>query len=768
MLTSKALFGYHSTYNRKGYSIDMQGMQQQGGRRFGYGVLMVWAMVMLILPLNNCFGNGGSLTLAEGEEGISEPLSEDAQRLINLLARNLTDAGSSFAVRLDAALSLLALDVPEAKQAVLKVLADTKNPEGRLAICRALGEMDRDVPEIFEPPLFEALAAENDAVREAAATALARCGNSVLQKVRNLIKDTERPLASRISALTALEKQPAPELQSLELLVGLVSDNKEPTALRRRAADALEQLTGEVGIGLNGKGWQKWLEKYRTKSPQHRLELLIQARDRIIRPLREENRRLRSAINDLVEKYVLAASTDNRQSLLLSMLRHDVPEVRLAGLRLAEKFVAAQEKLNPEVRGRIRELLSDSQPAIREYAANLIRLMRDPEAAEALATAIKREKSASVRAREISALAALSLPAHVDIFLSALSDSSDEVVIAAASALGGLLGDEKVRKSELGEKIKDALLKRYLKKSEQTPALKSALLESLSYSADPSVESLLTAALTKTSPEDAPIRMSAASGLARFKNGKTAPKTLAEALEKETDRQVQLVILRSLEQIGSTEQLEAVFRMIQSNPSDASLQQALWRCFIELLKQANTDQIRAWLERIENWPGGSPQTLLPYRIAILRLLVTKLSAVGGGALDEALAELGLLLADTNPNEEALAALQEALEQTPSKQREMRMRLGKKAVGVAIGLNKTDVLLNILKLVWNDTKPADRDELMQPVLAHIEQQLTTGQTKEMKIFVDQLVGLTSPDAETPWGEELLRFEKELKSSAGEKD
>lgn len=212
---------------------------------------------------------------------------------------------------------------------------------------------------------------------------------------------SDSPMDLRLAAVRALSSVRTRE--SARALFDLTAST-EP--IRTAALSALARLSGRADLGEDRARWERWLGgvEWTTEAEWRRVlaEGLAARADAL-------SARSESALAKLVEvlsrRYAATEAAAERSSQLASMLRDDLDAVKRLGFSLATTELANARPLEPVVAEAAIGCLADDESDIRAAAADLLRLIAQPEQAEAIARAVMVETDPAAAARLLACVA---------------------------------------------------------------------------------------------------------------------------------------------------------------------------------------------------------------------------------------------------------------------------------------------------------------------------------------------------------------------------
>jgi len=396
------------------------------------------------------------------------------------LRGQLTDLSRTAQTRSEAARLLLAKPYPQARQILRQLLDDSSNPVVQIAIADAIA---RDGGEqAYIKPLLKMLTGDEPAVRTPAARALVTYQNAgVTDKLVAIAQNRGTDRAVRLVTIEALQRVVAK--RCIGALVNLLGD-PDP-AIRTAAAQSLSRLTNIHSFGTSRRLWKQWWRKNRDKDRVQWLQGMTDGLTRSKMRLERENTHLRERLVKAMEELYNASAKTQRPQIVLAFLRDPQADVRLLGTTLTDKMVAANEKLSPQLRQRVRVMLVDEDSRIRQAAAMLEASLADEKSANLLLNRLRVEKQPTVRVGLLAALGHLKQPEALPAVLAEVGSSSDPAATAAAEALGRIASDKPLDASQTAAAAK-VLIDRYrqARTTNNDEKLREALLTAMGLVAD--------------------------------------------------------------------------------------------------------------------------------------------------------------------------------------------------------------------------------------------------------------------------------------------
>ena len=513
--------------------------------------------------------------------------------------RILTGRAFPVDVRRDAAVLLLQRAWPGGTKAMADILADSADPQGRLAVAQALAETFPKLdapPDDFIDPLIAALSAKDEKLRQMAAMAVANYNHRVLPKLGSMIlqptPDTSE--ATRLAAVAAVER--IKDKTSAQILIKALDDQN--VQLSARCRQGLEHLTG-IRFGQSNAAWRAWWQQYKDKELAQWLQLYILALDSQNLQLRTRVGLLAEQLRKQIEFRWLTAQ--DKPKLLEEFLSNPLKDVRLQGLTLSRSLFQPGP-FPANLQEKLRQMVADESAPVRALAAELLRDLRDKQVGKIILARLPDEKDPRVRASFAHALGYVGAAEVVQPLIDLLSDPSPLVVAGAASALGNLAASSQ----DLGpsrDSIVNALLARYDKTALTNGAditLRGEILSAMVRLGSPAFRPAFIRALQDSS---ALTRARAVEGLRTLPATNRRKDTLAAVgpLLADPDRGVRLEVLRTIEDLGALDQLPILeARLDPKVELDPNIRQEVWRVLLQLLSKADLATLNAWQQKISD------------------------------------------------------------------------------------------------------------------------------------------------------------------------
>ena len=465
---------------------------------------------------------------------------------------------------------------------------------------------------------------------------------------------------------------------AIAILVDLIAGG-DPT-LSDSALTTLEQATAENFHG-DYQTVALWWERVSRTSDDEWQRLQI---DQLVR----QNRARRQRVHEL-EQRLAGALRDNynrapetqRPALLSACLTDESAAVRLLGLELAQAPLSEGKTLSPETAAHVRELLTATEPEVRDAAARTVATLREPADAERFLELLATEHSTLVRKALVNGLGYVGSVSAATPLLTLLESKDQATVIEAITALGRL-AERGVLDEPTRAAVATALLARIQATTIEQPETRERLLWALSRVSDPRCGAVFVAALN--SQEAVTVRLAAARGIAVMIDPRTAkvngqtsqPTTTPEqikplsrpqlidalaAVTGDSDASVRRVAVDTLSQFADSDQhVEALWGRLtpQAEPEEA-IRVTAWRGAVRIIATRPAAVIETWLQRLP----GDENTQRQHAIELLLAAEKQLSAnpQARAELGRVRALLAARQAAQNQIEQAIATYLTALE-----------------------------------------------------------------------------------------------------------
>jgi len=576
-------------------------------------------------------------------------LTPEQELELKMFTEQLADPARSAKTKSEAAELLLTRAYPEAAEALRKFLADAANRPAQVAVAEAVARHGEGHAGFVEP-LMAMLTGPEPSVRPAAARALVTYKNQgVTEKLIAIANDKKADKAVRLVMISALQR--VLEKQAIDALVQLVSD-RDP-AIRAAAAESLAKLTNIRTFGTDPRRWRKWWATNQGKPASAWLADLAESLGREKARLEEENLKLRQRLAQAMIDSYAATAPPGQDQLLMEILKDPLPDVRLVGVTLTGRKIAAGGSASATMLAEVARMLSDSDERVRREAALLEANIGDPNATERLLGRLALEELPEVKRGLLTALSQLRSPKALKPILAEVGSRDELVAAAAAAALARNASAQPLVGEVRDQAVKD-LLSRY-EAAESSPngtgaELREALLTAMGVIADPKFTAALKAALKDPA---ATARLAAVKGLAQFRQAELADAIVP--LANDEDRGVRQAALETLGTLaGDKHRATILQRTDPASEPDATVREKAWTVLMAVLAKSDAATLAEVYQALAKRPDAATQ-----RIQVQQMLVQALRAAQSPQLPDALRQLGGDLMAASRPAEAAAPLGEA-------------------------------------------------------------------------------------------------------------
>jgi HEAT repeat protein len=540
-------------------------------------------------------------------DAVTVTINEDSQAL--------TRAGAAPAEREEAARRLMGRQNIRADTVVLTAV--NNSPVALQAVAHVLPEDPTPDPRLIGP-LRGLLASKVEAVVQDAARALASYRDQpvALQAVLEFVRPNA-PETAGLRAAAARGMSASTDPSAASTLVALLRDARQPAAVRTAAADGLIAMTGLRANGQDPFAWQRWWDGNAVKPlEQFKADLLDQRRRQNLQPA--------DVLPFLEGIYKKTVKPEAKPEFLVQSLSAPDPATRGAAVLLAGQEFDTTGTLATGVKTRLRDLVRDGSPEVRQLVAQTLFRINDQLALVPLLAQLDQEPDPTARAEQIKAVAQIGDARAVPKLLAMLDDgAAPTVAAAAATALGARDLVPVIRRSPaLLIQVRGALLAKIEGIPNVRPAapepVRSACVEALGQinQKDPGLEALLLRLLDAKEPNA--VRRAALQSLAVLGNEKTADAIVLTLTDKDPD--VKLAALNALGSVAplsrAAEPLLNIFGPNATMERDPVVIEAAWKTFKRLLPTADE---RLLLEYANQQFRSNP----PKKVAVLEVLADK-------------------------------------------------------------------------------------------------------------------------------------------------
>lgn len=496
----------------------------------------------------------------------------------------------------------------------------------QVAVARALAEQEHP-PDLFLNDLMTrcldvSVSAE---LADAAAQAIAnyRDNPAARAKLRDFINSGNVSEGVRLLAIKALGT--LNDKETAEFLVQTLRRG-ETQRISDAAADALVEMTGRADFGHDLGQWDAWWREQQDHSAAQFLNDRRAERERRFGQASAGLRGLASNFERLMSEMHSKAKDDaERENLVYRLLTDTSPEFRATGARLVKQERDEGLTVRPKVRDRLRELIGDSSPDVRQKVADAIRSINDQTASKALLAQLRIERIPAVRAALLAAIGPTKDVSAVDDLIRLLDDPSFQVSEAAARALADM-GTEIAKSPVLMHRVADALANT-ITQTERKPGssrLRENVVQAMLPLKEGSLVKPLLSLLDNRGDSTTKLRGSAIRALGAMN---ASPQRndialrLADVLGRDAEPSVRLEAAIALGMVGSPAQAEALYARMGNREPDQAVRDEAWKSLSSLLDEFPVNDLMSWAQVRFN---GMPEK----QISAYAVLNNKLTAAG--------------------------------------------------------------------------------------------------------------------------------------------
>jgi len=549
------------------------------------------------------------------------PAGQLVQENLDHLKADLTSANSTTTNRDEAARRLVSRHTSDADTILTQVLANPGNAldPAKLSIARALA----DAPDP-EPRFEESMASlmGNRTVAEGAAAALGRyaaTGNlQAQQRLLAVAQDSALPAAIRDSAIRALGNVVNQTVANT--LVGLLNDPRP--AVKLAANDALIQMTGRADLNHNDQGWQQWSVQHQGLNDVAWREQVLQSRSAHQESQLRSATGTETALKAILDK--LYADAQQRKdeaavkSLILQYLSSSDPALRANGIDLVSNaFLGGQTYPTIEAHAKIKELVGDSDPTVRQRAAETLAKLNIEGALPVLITQAAQEPDPAVERVLVASIGQLRDKRAVGFLEEKLNSPAIVLSVASktADALDLIASDDPELRAQVAGQLWNAAQRAANSNRPDGVNLQAIYVQAMGPLSQASYASKYLPLLSDPHPE---LRIAAFHAMGELHDPNWAYQ-MAQKLSNEGSPQVRIAAIEGLGEIGN---FESVARAIYdestvANELDKQVRSKAWDVFQQSLRMAQSaSALQYWVDQLQNQPDR--------QIVVLEAIINKL------------------------------------------------------------------------------------------------------------------------------------------------
>jgi HEAT repeat protein len=520
-----------------------------------------------------------------------------------------------------AAARLVAIDTPEARQAVAEALSARSGSAARLAAAKALEFAPRP-----DPALLPALAGSLNSpdATESAAIAVADYQNlpdglTILEKF--IETRSAATVRMRADAARAIGYRTDPN--SAAYLIQLVTT--PPNAEVQTAADeALSRMSG-LPIGGNAQRWSAWFAPLRGMTTEQFRSAVLPAR--VVRYQADQalQKTAAEAAAEEIEKLYRIIPADQktaRNEALLDLLASPDSAIRTAGVKLVAAEFSVRTIPDP-VKERLVQMIPDGDANLRLEVVSILSRMNYSGAATELVKQSARETDPRVSAQIATALGRIEDPKVAEPLLKMVADPRPEIATPAAAALGGTMGGILRRVNpDLADRASKQLRgiidgQPPPPETKQADDLRAACMAALAALADPKSFDTFKKAL-QTNGESPAVRKQALLGLGNLKDTR-ANEIVGDELD-DADPAIRLAAAKASATTATVTDENNLYQHL-TREHDPDVRRAEWDAYSALFGKLSIDTLRSRANDLMNSADYAK------RLDVLLAIQTKLQAL---------------------------------------------------------------------------------------------------------------------------------------------
>ena len=269
--------------------------------------------------------------------------ADPVERELNMLAGQLADPTRTDKTKLEAAELLLIRTDKRVTEMLVAFLtpATPPNPRAQIAVAEVIARSGEGRKE-FIAPLTVMLKGDEETVRLPAARALATYKDGgVLEKLIAIARSSKYDKAVRLATISAFRQ--VVDKKTMGAVIALLFD-PDPD-ISAAAGETLAKLThiSAFRFRKNRELAKEWWERIRTKKPAVWAADLADSFARANSALETENAKLRERLQTAMFGLYAATPAAQRDAMLVELLGDPLADVRLVGVILTERKIAARE-----------------------------------------------------------------------------------------------------------------------------------------------------------------------------------------------------------------------------------------------------------------------------------------------------------------------------------------------------------------------------------------------------------------------------------------
>ncbi len=601
-----------------------------------------------------------------------------------------------------AASALLDLNVSDANEQLLKILADPADKQARLAVIESIADRDEPDPAFMQPLLCILINGDIE-LQTAAASALGRFRESSKSPEINKLPDIlieiaankKRTINQRISAIAALGKMR--QKKTVDAIIKIMEEapiNKnDQSEIESACAKSLQELT-RANVGVNLNDWKKWWQQNRNKTTSQWLESQL---DVVTNENRDLKKRLDQTeevlISTIGQLYRLNSANDaDRCKTIITYLTGTLPAERRAGLQLLTSLVSPKQPIPSELQPVIRDLIDDPDPTVRAECAKALAVSSDRKAVDQLLHQLEVETDPAVKQALLVAIGQLGDQTILSKLVQQLNSPLEPVSIGAGKAIATVFQNQKNLSRTLKDQTLQALLERYKLCGDDQQMLKQGLLATMTdtFVADARFLPLFKQELSNPNAE---LRRFAAKGIATLRDERLVDLLINQLNDSEPAVRAELATgIASL--TSAPRAVETLLTKLSSNiEKDNQVRLTTWNAILTMTKHWPIDQQIRWANQmvLRSEPITREQTLA--LIDTLAAQITDQSAAWPAEQKiNIMVEFGTFLLRTSKAEDAGKYFRQAISSAKQLSQEKPFDLADQLLGLLLQMSVSDSIL----------------------------------------------------------------------------
>ncbi len=683
--------------------------------------------------------------------GVSTSAKELDEFLSLVTGNNTADA------RILGAKKLLAAETAEANKRLASILLQTPpDRAAQMAVCTAMAESCNPQLALVDP-LIGLLGGGTDLLDAAVIDALREFENGfVVDRLRPIAVDGTKPQQRRQAAIRALGAL-GEDMKAVAALIEVA--NVENGDIRAAALTAFGYATGTKRMDL--KRARAWWSVHSSMSSDNWLRTVNRLRLAEVREL--------SAKTDLLTERLIAAYREayvrlpegEHERQLLIFLEDELPGVRELGLDSINARITDRKEVGQEIKTRLAEMISDSQPALRLKVALIVGDLRLTGTAGRLVQALEAEQDAGVRAAFVNAIGRLDSVDAVGALIGRLEDEAPLVVGEAALALANIARRAGNADAKITTQISAALLSRFNRIPPTADDLRIKFLDAMSRIGSEPFREVFGKEMA--SVRSVPVRRAAIAGLAGF--GDAAAAERIRPFTSASEPGIRAAAAGALGKCGQGDADLAVLvsRLDGNGESDATVRQRAWEAYLLIAQRLPAmDHLRL----AEIFADTDDEISLRRQLELLTVLrgnPKRYEQIGAGEID---GRIILLESMAGAHEKlgeftaAAAALIQATDLLQNRAEPRFVRLASKAVSLLLAGGEIDMAVRQIKESTTERDGSampDKTPLAEVVLDAIQARVDAIRDAATFVRANRLIESMSSVRDRFGGEFIVRLD-----------